>query len=393
MPPLTRLPLLGYGFRPFFLGAGVFAALVVPVWLLVLATGTTPLPGLPAALWHGHEMFFGFVVAAISGFLLTAIPSSTARRGFAGAPLLVLGGAWLAARVVFSLAALLPFALVAALELALLPLLAGLLAPPLLRERNRNLPMLAVLLALWIADAAFLAAFARADAGLAHRALLATLDVVLLLVTIVAGRVVPAVTASSLRRRDASFTTRSRRGLERALPLLMLAVLVADAWPSPAWLAAVLALVAAVLHAWRLAGWGSLQTGAVPILWVLHVAYAWLPLGFLLKAAALLSSAPWAAHWLHAFGIGVVATLILGVTTRTTLGHTGRALAAGPATAAAYGLLALAALFRVVASAWWPSQYFAMLLLAAGCWSAAWGIYLGVFGPMLLRPRADGRPG
>ena len=389
---IVRFPLLAYGFRPFFLLSGLFALIAVPAWLVVYRIGATPLGAMPGQLWHAHEMIFGFVVAAMSGFLLTAVPSWTGHRGFAGPPLLALTLTWLAGRMAFACGQILPVPVLATLDLAFLPALAALLAPPLLRERNRNIAMLGVLTALWAADAVFLAALSGGNVELGSRALLAATNIALLLLTIIGGRIVPAFTGNALRRADASFTLHSYPWIERILPAAMLAVIVVDAWQPRNIIAGVLALAVAILQAWRLSGWRSLRTRGDPILWVLHVAYAWLPLGFALKAIARLTDAGWAQYWQHALGIGALATMILAVTTRASLGHTGRPLVVHPAIAIAYGLVTLAALIRVAGSALWPGEYFAVLLAAGACWTAAFGIFVAVYGPILTAPRADGRP-
>ena len=394
MKAILRTPLFSHGFRPFFLAAGVYALVAVPAWLWLERAGTSPLPTLPAQLWHGHEMVFGFVIAAVTGFLLTAVPSWTGRRGFAGLPLLLLTATWLAGRAAIATSAFLPLPLVALVELAFLPGLLALIAPPILRERNRNIPMLFIVGVLWLADAASLLAMARADVALGSAALAAAVDVVLLLLTIVGGRIVPAFTGNALRRADRSFTIHTHAPIERLLPAAMALNVVVDLWqpefPVPA---GVLALVLMALHGWRLSGWRSLRARGEPILWVLHLGYAWLPVGFALKAASLLTGAAWSGFWLHAFGIGAATTMILAVMTRASLGHTGRPLAVGRPVAAAYVLLCAAALIRVLGPAVWPRDYFHVLLAAGLCWASAFAIFLVVYAPILMRPRADGRRG
>src|SRR5688500_7245758 len=148
--------LFDYGFRPFFLAAGVFAVLGIVVWLWLYTTGVQPLPNGPAQLWHGHEMLYGFVGAAIAGFLLTAVPSWTGTRGFGGTPLVLLATLWLAGRVAFAAVGGLPLALVALCDLAFMPVLGAILVPPLLRVRNRNSPLLLVLAVIWLTDVVFL---------------------------------------------------------------------------------------------------------------------------------------------------------------------------------------------------------------------------------------------
>lgn len=390
---LIRHPLFAYGFRPFFFFCGLFALLVIPAWLLIWLSDAVPLAGLPAQLWHAHEMLFGFTVAAISGFLLSGVPSWTRNRGFGGLPVFTLALIWLAGRTAFSLAPFCSFPVLAVLELAFLPLLIALIAPPIIRERNRNIAMLLVLLTLWMTDAVFLFALKRADAALASHALLTAMNIVLLLLTIVGGRILPAFTSNALRRANITFNLHKYAWLETLLPAAMIAVIVVDIWQPGPMLRGWLACIVAALHAVRLSGWRSLRTGGDPMLWVLHLAYAWLPLGFALKGMALLGEAAWAQYWQHGFGIGAIATMILAVTTRTALGHTGRPLVVSRPILIAYLLLALAALLRVAGPVVWPDSYSAVLLAAGTSWALAFLIYVAVYGPILAAPRVDGKPG
>ncbi len=390
---VIRHPLFAYGFRPFFFFCGLFALLVIPAWLLILLNNAEPLAGLPAQLWHAHEMLFGFTVAAITGFLLSGVPSWTRNRGFGGLPVFTLALVWLAGRAAFSLAPFCGLPLLAVLELAFLPLLIALIAPPIIRERNRNIAMLLVLLALWLTDALFLYALARTDATVASRALLTAMNIVLLLLTIVGGRILPAFTSNALRRANITFNLHRYAWLEALLPAAMIAVIVIDIWQPGPVLRGWLAFIVATMHVVRLSGWRSLRTGGDPMLWVLHLAYAWLPLGFVLKGTALLGESAWAQYWQHGFGIGAIATMILAVTTRTALGHTGRPLTVSRPIVIAYLLLALAALLRVAGPAVWPDNYSDVLLAAGTSWALAFLIYVAVYGPILATPRVDGKPG
>lgn len=388
-----RHPLFAYGFRPFFFFCGLFALLVIPAWLLIRIGDAQPFSSLPAQLWHAHEMLFGFSIAAISGFLLSGVPSWTRNRGFGGLPVFSLTLAWLAGRAAFALAPFCSLPVLAAVELAFLPLLIALIAPPIIRERNRNIAMLAVLAALWTADAAFLLGVARTDAELASRALLTAMNIILLLLTIVGGRILPAFTSNALRRTNTSFSLHRYAWLETLLPVAMIAVIFLDLWQPGSALRGWLAILVAVLHAVRLSGWRSLRTRGDPMLWVLHLAYAWLPLGFALKGIALLDGAAWAQYWQHGFGIGAIATMILAVATRTALGHTGRPLVVGRAIVVGYLLLALAAALRVAGPVFWPDHYTAVLLAAGLGWMLAFLIFIVVYAPILGRPRIDGKPG
>jgi uncharacterized protein involved in response to NO len=388
-----RLVPFAYGFRPFFLAAGLYAVIAVAAWAWILGAGHAPFGALPPHLWHGHEMLFGFIGAAIAGFLLTAVPSWTSSRGFAGAPLVVLSALWLAGRVAFAGAAFLPWSAIAAAELAFLPLLAFLIGRSLLRERNRNFPMLVIVAVLWGIDAWFLWALAAPDVLQAGLALRTGIGVVLLLITVIGGRIVPAFTANALRARGIQAAITTRMPVEVAAIGSMLLAVVVDALAPGQRAAGVVALIAALAQAVRLAGWRSLRTLDEPIVWVLHAAYAWLPLGLALKAVFLLTGASWAAQWLHALTIGTAAMMIMAVMTRASLGHTGRPLVVARSIAVAYALLLAAALVRVFGAALVPYSYLATVEAAALLWIAAFAIFAVVYAPILTRERADGKPG
>ncbi len=382
-----------YGFRPFFLAAGLYALIAVGAWVFILATGRAPFGGIPAHLWHGHEMLFGFIGAAVAGFLLTAVPSWTGSRGFAGAPLVALAALWLAGRLAFAGAGTLPWPAIAVAELSFLPLLAFLIGRSLLRERNRNFPMLVIVAVLWGIDAWFLQAAAAGDLAGAGLALRVGIGVVLVLLTVIGGRIVPAFTASALRVRGIAAQITTWKPVEVAVIGSMALAVVVDGVAPGSRAAGVVALFAAITQAVRLSGWRSLRTLDAPIVWVLHAAYAWLPLGLLLKAVHLLTGAPWAAQWLHALTIGAAATMIMAVMTRASLGHTGRPLVVGRSIALAYALLLGAAVVRVFGPALVPASYLGTVEAAAILWIAAFAIYVIVYAPVLTLERADGKPG
>jgi uncharacterized protein involved in response to NO len=385
--------LFDYGFRPFFWLVGAYALLAVLAWLGIFSTSLLPLPRQPALLWHGHEMLYGFVGAAIAGFLLTAVPSWTGARGFAGAPLVLLALVWLAGRLAFAAAARLPLTLVAICELAFIPALACLVAPPLLRARNRNTPLFFVLLAVWLSDAAFMVALMRDDGMLARSALLVAIDIVLLLITVIGGRIVPAFTASALRGRGLAADLHGNRWTNGLAIGAMIAVVIVDIFAPWQRTAGVVAALAAIAHLWRLAGWRSLRTLNEPLVWSLHLAYVWMPVGLGLKAIYLLTGSAWSTHWLHALTVGAAASMIVAVMTRAALGHTGRPLLAARSIAVAYLLLSLAALIRVFLPSLAAIDYRWTVMLAGALWLAAFAIFLIKYTPILMRPRIDGRPG
>ncbi|MEO7774755.1 MAG: NnrS family protein [Steroidobacteraceae bacterium] len=388
-----RFALFAYGFRPFFWAAGAFAVVAGIAWLVIYATGASPFRNQLPQLWHAHEMIYGFIVAAIAGFLLTAVPSWTGSAGFAGRPLAALAAVWLLGRVAFAAGAVLPLSVVAVCDLAFLPALAVMVAPPLLRARNRNTALLIILAVIWLSDALFLGALLRSDSFAARTALLVAIDVILLLITVIGGRIVPAFTASALQARGNKAKLRTSRWVERAVIGAMLAVLLTDVFlPAPR-IAGAVAALAALIQAWRLTGWGTLRTLRDPLVWSLHLAYGWLPLGLALKAIYLLTGANWSAHWLHALTIGVAASMILAVMTRAALGHTGRPLVAAKAIAVAYALLSFAALVRVFGPSVLPEHYKASVIAAGSLWGLAFALFLIVYTPILMRPRIDSRSG
>jgi uncharacterized protein involved in response to NO len=387
-----KLSLFDYGFRPNFLAAGVAALLLVPLWALSFSFGIPLGTRWPPTLWHGHEMVFGFVAAAIAGFLLTAVPSWTGRRGFAGLPLAGLAALWLAARLAVYVPAV-SAPVLAALDVAFLPGLALLIAPALLRAANRNSPVLIVLAALAACNGAFHWAAAHGNAPQAEAWLKTAINVLLVLATVIGGRILPAFTNSALAARGLGAGHPGSRALDLATTGAMVAIVVVDIpWPATR-AAGVMAILAALAHAARLARWRTPKTWRDPIVWVLHVGYVWIPVGLALKGVAILRGSAFSAFWLHALTVGALSTLILAVMTRASLGHTGRALRAGPATVAAYCLLTGAACLRVFGLAVVGGGYPAIVLAAALLWTSAFALFVTSYGPMLARPRVDGRKG
>jgi len=387
------IALFAYGFRPFFFAVGVAALVLVPWWAGSFAFGWPLGSGWPPTLWHAHEMLFGFIAAAIAGFLLTAVPSWTGRRGFAGIPLMALAALWALGRIVVCSSALWPLPVVAAIDLAFLPALAALIAVALLRARNRNTPLLAVLGLLWACNAVFYWALAAFDATRAALALRVGIGIVLVLVTVIGGRIVPAFTASGLKARGDEVALRAWRGVTPLVVALMAVVAAVDALRPDGPLAGWVALAAALAQGVRLLQWRTLRTLGMPIVWVLHVGYAWLPVGLALKALALLNGAVIAAFWVHALTIGALSTMILGVMTRATLGHTGRPLVASPAIVVAYLLLTAAAIVRVFGLLWWRHNYPGVVVVSGLLWTGAFGVFVAVYAPMLWSPRVDDRAG
>jgi len=374
------------GFRPFFLLAALHALAAVPLWLAVNG-GLVDLPStIPAVTWHGHEMVFGFASAAIGGFLLTAVPSWTDGRAVRGAKLMLLVAVWLAGRVVFTLNGALPLGLVALVELAYLPLLGGMLAAPLIRAgKPRNIAFLPILALLWLCDGAVLLGYAEG--------VRAAIIVVLVMIAVVAGRIVPSFTANWLRQQGRPVEVRSIGWIEKggAVASVAIAGLLSIALPDAAITGAAL-LVAAAIQAVRMSRWHGAKVLSQPLLWSLHLGYVWLVVGLALSGLARFVPMLPENAALHALTAGCVGTMVIAVMSRAALGHSGRPLRASPAIVVAFVLVSAGAALRV-AGPLWPDAWTAMVNLGGGLWALAWMIFAVVHLPVVIAPRADGRPG
>lgn len=379
-------PLLRLGFRPFYLGGALVAAIWVPLWLMLYLGHPLVPTAVPALFWHAHEMLFGFATAIIVGFLMTAGKNWTGLATPRGPALGALALLWLAARVA-SLTG--PGWLYALLDVALLPVVALILARLLWRAGNhRNLPLAGILLLLAVANGVFhLAALGWLEVP-ALTPLYAGLALITMIESVMAGRVIPAFTMAvnpGLRIVANSTLERSTLGLTA----------VALAWwvlaPTHI-LGAMLLGSAAVLQVLRLRGWRSRLSLNRPILWILHAAYAWMPLGL---ACLALAQMGWLAPsvGVHALALGTTGGLIIGMVTRTARGHTGRPLQVSKLEVTAYALVMLSALVRL-AGALLPTAFYPLsLMLAASAWSLAFALYLAKFTPWLMQTRLDGKDG
>lgn len=384
--PPQGWPLLRLGFRPFYLGAAIFAVVAIPYWIAGLL-GVVALPSnLSPVLWHAHEMLFGFAVAVIIGFLLTAGKAWTGLATPRGATLAALAVLWLAARLSAVWA---PYLVYAMLDVLLLPWVATILIRLLLRAGNhRNLPLGAILALLASANLAFHLGVAGCLSIDPLRALHAGLALVVMIECVIAGRVIPAFTMSALP----GHRLQVPQWLERATLAVTALSLVAWVLLPPNLITGAGFAMAACLHGMRLWRWQPWRTAARPILWVLHAAYAWLPVGFLLLAGAQ-GGAVAASAGIHALAVGTTGGLIIGMVTRTARGHTGRMLQVTRLEVAAYLLVAGAAVARVVLPMLAPEYISAWLVVAATAWAVAFACYLWVFTPWLLSGRLDGKDG
>ncbi|WP_068825374.1 NnrS family protein [Pseudomonas sp. BMS12] len=385
---LAIAPLWRLAFRPFFLGGALFALLAIALWAMALAghVGVQPLGGLLA--WHRHEMLFGFGLAIIAGFLLTAVQTWTGLPSLAGRPLLALFLLWIVGRLAWFPP--LPAVALVAIELAFVLVLLLAFARLIYRARQRhNAPIVLLLGLLAACQALTLLGLLHGDDALQRRGVLATLWLVAALMGMIGGRVIPFFTQRGL---GLSSQAPARPWLMWSLlgGSLAIAGLTAAGFSlQPHVMLTPLFLLVAGLHGLRLWHWYRPGIWRVPLLWSLHLAYAWM-------ALAALGMALWHLGWLqqqslasHALAVGAMGGLILAMLARVSLGHTGRALTPPAAMTWAFVLLHLATGCRVLLAGF--TSY--GLWLAALGWCLAFALFLRHYAPMLWAARVDGHPG
>jgi uncharacterized protein involved in response to NO len=385
-PTLMEHPLLRLGFRPFYLLAASFAALSIPLWIARYFGLADFLPHADLN-WHMHEMVYGFAIAVIIGFLFTAGRNWTGlwtpRRGHLAA----LAGVWLAGRLAMLLT---PPLLAAAVDLLFLPLAAYPMYRVLQRSGSkRNMFLIGLLGLLTAINLVFHASVLGWLPFSTVAPIQAAILVVVMIESVIGGRVIPGFTANMVQGVK-PVTDAKRDRISIALTAFAALAWIAQL-PGP--LVAALAFSAACAQATRLAGWKPHVTLSNPMLWILHLSFAWIPAGFFLMAlAALKLVSPSAAF--HVLTIGSMAGMILGMITRTALGHTGRPLQAGRGELFMYLLIQVGVIARFAAATAGAADLRpTLLLLAAASWSAAFVLYVAVYAPYLWRARIDGREG
>jgi len=381
----TGFALWQLGFRPFYLLASVHAALSTGLWAAQFA-GWLDQPYLSGPLWHAHEMLFGFALAVIVGFLFTAGRNWSNRPTPTGVPLAALALLWVAGRVLV----LTPFGWAAAIANAAFPLAAAAaLAVPFWASRNRrNYFFVGLLVLIGLADLALhLSRLGVLDLP-AWLGVQIALDAVLFIMAVMGGRVIPMFTNNGVPGAGAV-----RHALLEKIALgSVIALLAADSLRVNGVAFAALALCGALAHGLRWALWKPWRTWRTPLVWVLHAAYAWIPLHLALRAAAELG---WVSGSVatHALTVGAIGGLVIGMMTRTARGHTGRPVRADGFDVACYTLVLTAALVRVGAPLVEPAWLMQSVIGSAALWSAGFALYAVRYWPVLSRARLDGRPG
>lgn len=376
-------PVFRLGFRPFYILAATFAAISIPLWM-ARYFGWIEQPVNIGLTWHVHEMIFGFAIAVIVGFLFTAGRNWTGLWTPTKGHLAALAGVWIAGRIAMLVSAPL---IAAVVDLLFLPLATWPLYRVLKRSGNkRNMFLIGLLSLLTLANAAFHGAMLGwlpiSPISPVHAAIM----VIVMLESVIAGRIIPGFTGNVVA--NAKPVVNQQR--DRVTMAATAAACIAWVAGLPGPLVAALALVAALLQLIRLAGWKPHTTLRHPLLWILHLSYAWIPIGFVLLGLSVIGLMPQSAA-LHTLVIGSMAGLIIGMITRTSLGHTGRPLKAGKSEVAMYLLIQIGVVCRFAAGIHSGDLQDTALLAASAAWTAAFVLYLFVYGPYLALPRLDGK--
>lgn len=378
-----------YGFRPFFLSGALWVVFAMLVWLAALS-GTLDLPSrFDSVSWHAHEFLFGYLGAVLAGFLLTAVPNWTGRLPMVGWPLSAFFALWVAGRVAVLCSANMPLAVAPVVDLAFPLALGGFILREIVAGKNwGNLIVLALVAVFTLANGLFhLEALSgeHAAQGIGLRLGLAT---AIMMISTIGGRIVPSFTRNWLAQSDNP--ARPASPMQRFDKLVLISsVLVLLLWVvQPFEKHTALALVAfGALHLARLVRWKGHHTLRAPLVWVLHVSYAFVPLGAVALGVCQLAGIPGTAGPQHLWMAGAIGAMTLAVMTRATLGHTGQPLKADRMTVAIYLCLFGSVFARLWASVWWDMTYVSGIL-----WLSAFGGFALAYGPLLLRAKPKSRP-
>ncbi len=382
-------PLFALGFRAFFALAGLFALILITLWASIFDGVLVTDNYYPNVYWHAHEMLLGYSIAVIAGFLLTAVKNWTNIQTIQGGKLLGLCLLWLYGRIIPFYSELIPDPLIALIDFSFLPALAYYIAKPLIQSgNNRNLFFIVLLLAMAFANACIHAEILGYYEHSAELGLDLVVTIIIMMILIIAGRVFPFFTERGLKG-----------GMVIKNPVLdviaivsSLLVFVLLLLNINGWMLTVTATAAVVANCVRVSGWYDRRIWYVPLLWVLYMGYAWIIVAFIFVALASLNILA-ATAAIHAFTVGGIGVLTLGMMARVSLGHTGRAMKASNTIAIAFALINLAALFRVLMPALLPDWYSSFLVISTYCWLAAFSLFVFIYTPILSSVRIDGQPG
>ncbi len=384
-----RFALFRLGFRPFFLLGPVFSLFALFYFVAWMSGLVSFWPcAWDAVIWHRHEMLFGYTGAIIAGFLLTAVPNWTGQPTPKGLLLAALVAVWLLGRIAVFFSAYLPPTLVTSVDSAFFLLCALGILPALIKAKNtRNYMFIILLSGLSVANA-LTHTYKESDTYLANLGISIALNIIVLMMLIIGGRVISFFTERGL----ATTITRNAKLDKLAMTITIIALVGGVFFPASQ-LVGLVFLAAAIANGWRMLGWKSFQTLSVPLLWILHTGYAWIIIGMVIKGLILLGFGVPSLIATHAFTAGGIGTLTLGMMARVSLGHTGRPLIIGKTMVLAFYLINLAALCRVFGIWLIPAFTMTFINLAALFWFAAFGIFIVHYFPILIFSRLDGRDG
>ena len=387
--PIFDYPLFALGFRAFFALAGLAALILIVFWSAMFKGAFMLEHYFPDTYWHAHEMLLGYAVAVTAGFLLTAVKNWTGKPTLSGDQLASVCLLWLYGRILPFYAGLLPDALIALVDFAFLPVLAYHLSKPIIAAKNyNNLFFIGLLLLLALGNGLIHAEMLGLQASTAATGIQLIVATIIIMILAIAGRVFPFFTERGI---PGTLIIRNPIVDKVSIASAVMVFGLQIAGISGTWLA-LAATLAVVVNAVRLAGWYVPRIRYVPLLWVLYVGYGWVVLGFMLTALAAYSVvSPSLA--LHAFTLGGIGVLTLGMMARVSLGHTGRALKASNAIAVAFVSINFAALFRVLLPIALPHWYEVLIYVSTLFWLAAFSLFVFVYAPILVRPRIDGQEG
>ncbi len=381
--------LFALGFRPFFLLAGFFAIFLVAAWVPVFVGGFAFGTYYGQLGWHSHEMIFGYACAVVAGFLLTAVRNWTDTPTPTGGYLAAMAALWLGGRILPLFPESLPGWLIALVDLAFLPAVAIGIGVPLVRKgEKRNLIFILIVAGLFLANFQVHLELLGYGQQLTGRGTFLGLHIVILVIVIMGGRVIPFFTERALQ----GVVIKRRLVIEWLAPISVLAFLCAELFRANMIIVGACAALAAIVNGIRLASWYSNFYWRVPLLWVLHLGYGWIVVGFCLEAAAAFRAIP-PQFTTHAFTAGAIGVLTLGMMARVALGHTARPLRVGPAMAVAFGLINLSAFLRALPPIWYPQWFSEFVTFSGALWCIAFFIFVVIYTPILMQPRIDGRAG
>lgn len=390
-PASTTPVILQTGFRIFFLGAAVYAVLSMVVWLMFYVMGTNIFVTMPLTIWHGHEMIFGFTMAVVAGFLLTAVMNWTGQSTLSGIPLLVLFLLWGAARILAFMPGAFPaWPLVLCNLLFIFYLTLAVMRPIIKVKQWKQSAVVSKVILIFISGCVFYAALYQTDLLTERKALRFALYMIISLIFTIGRRIIPFFVERGV---GYPVTLHNSKRLDIASLIFLVAFSILDIfWPQPS-VIAFLSLSLVIIHILRLKGWYTRGIWRKPLLWVLFAGYVFIIGGFLLKALAVMAQRPDDAA-LHAWTVGGIGLFTLGMMARVAWGHTGRNIAEPPSLIGMmFILMLLSAVVRVVFPIFNEEHYIMWIAISQTFWIAAFSLYLVRYLPVLISPRVDGKFG